>query len=65
MNRTDTNYFTRRARYCRYHPTPFEFPDRLPGTQELSGQIYVDHQIPLLQCHFIKGGILLNSGIVD
>src|SRR5881628_731072 len=46
-------------------PAAFEFADGFAGTEKLTGEIHVEHELPIGKRHVFDPGVLLKSGVVD
>ena len=51
--------------YAEYDPATQKFTHGFASAQELASQIDANNRVPLCEAHFVKGGIALQSGVID
>ena len=61
----DTDDLACRAGNLLAHAAPLELLHRFTGAEELARQVNADDGVPLVECHFLKLRVLLETGVVD
>ena len=65
VNGADADDLARRAGNLLAHAAPLELLHRFAGAEELARQVDADDGAPLVECHFLKLRVLLETGVVD